>query len=73
MSDLINLANASSAARVAIDIPSGLDATSGLPATPTFCAQATLTFVARKVGFDSLTAQQFLGHVEVLPIGIPLS
>ena len=72
MADFINLANASSAARVAIDIPSGLDATTGQPANPTFRAQATLTFVARKVGFDQPTAREVLGHVEVLPIGIPL-
>lgn len=72
MAEFINLANASSAPRVAIDIPSGLDATTGQPATPTFRAQATLTFVARKMGFDAPTAQDVLGHVEVLPIGIPV-
>ena len=72
MADFINLANAASAQRVAIDIPSGLDATTGQPANPTFHAQATLTFVARKVGFDAPTAHEVLGHVEVLPIGIPI-
>ncbi len=72
MSDLIRLANAASAARIAIDIPTGLDATTGQPAATTFQAEATLTFVARKPGFDVPAAQSYLGHVEVLPIGIPV-
>lgn len=72
LSDLIRLANASSALRVAIDIPSGLDAATGQAGNPTFQAHATLTFVARKVGFDLPSAQSCLGQVEVLPIGIPV-
>lgn len=72
MSDLIEMANQSKALRVAIDIPSGLDATTGMPAVPTFQAHSTLTFVARKIGFDQPTAQSCLGEVEVLPIGIPV-
>lgn len=71
-SNLIAMANAASGMRVAIDIPSGLDATTGQPATPTFAAQATLTFVARKIGFAAPAAQTCLGQVEVIPIGIPL-
>lgn len=72
MSELIELANRTAARRIAIDIPSGLDATTGQPAWPTFCAHDTLTFVARKVGFDMPTAKDVLGRVEVLPIGIPV-
>ncbi len=68
----IELANRSPAARVAIDIPTGLDATTGQPATITFRAQTTLTFVARKPGFDQPQAGPYLGLVEVLPIGIPV-
>lgn len=68
----IELANAASGKRIAIDIPTGLDADSGEPAQPTFRADATLTFVARKPGFDQPQAQEFLGEVSVLPIGIPL-
>ena len=71
MNDWIERANACSAKRIAIDIPSGLDATTGQPAQPTFRADATLTFVARKVGFQSAAAQEYLGTIEVLPIGIP--
>lgn len=72
ISELIAMANSSSATRIAIDIPSGLDATTGLPASPTFRADTTLTFVARKLGFDKPSAQECLGQVEVFPIGIPV-
>lgn len=68
----IELANSASAAwRIAIDIPTGLDAETGSVATCCFRADATLTFVARKPGFGSPLAQNVLGQVVVLPIGIP--
>lgn len=72
LSDWIELANQAKGVRIAIDIPSGLDATSGQPSATTFQAQATLTFVARKLGFATPAAQAYLGKVEVLPIGIPV-
>jgi NAD(P)H-hydrate epimerase len=69
--ELIRTAKASSARRFAIDIPSGLDTETGLPAEPTFHADVTLTFVAEKPCFRMPTARAFLGKVVVLPIGIP--
>lgn len=71
--DAIRLANESSAIRVAIDLPSGLDCDRGVPGEPTFRADHTLTFVAPKVGFDQPTAKPFVGQVTVLPIGVPAS
>jgi NAD(P)H-hydrate epimerase len=68
----IELANAASARRIAIDIPTGLDADAGDPAAVTLRAHHTLTFVARKPGFHQPQAQEFLGEVDVLPIGIPV-
>lgn len=68
----IELANAAPAKRIAIDIPTGLDADAGEPAAVTFRADHTLTFVARKPGFHHALAQEFLGEVSVLPIGIPV-
>lgn len=68
----IELANAASARRIAIDIPTGLDADSGEAAPVTFQAQHTLTFVARKPGFERPEAKKVLGEVHVMPIGIPL-
>ncbi|MFY7968974.1 MAG: NAD(P)H-hydrate epimerase [Pirellulaceae bacterium] len=71
MADAILEANRADALRVAIDLPSGLDADTGLAHQPTFVADRTYTFVAAKTGFDHPQAQGYLGAVEVLPIGIP--
>ncbi|XZE18852.1 NAD(P)H-hydrate epimerase [Pirellulaceae bacterium SH449] len=68
---LIRTSSAISARRFAIDIPSGLDTETGLPADPTFLADITVTFVAEKPCFRKPTARAFLGTVVVLPIGIP--
>ncbi|MEZ6088297.1 MAG: NAD(P)H-hydrate epimerase [Pirellulaceae bacterium] len=67
----IRRANARKAVRVAIDIPSGLDCDTGRPGIPCFHADHTCTFVAKKIGFDAISAQPFLGQVHVLPIGVP--
>lgn len=60
-----------SVVRVAIDVPSGLDADLGLANRPTFRADLTLTFVTSKIGFHQASAQPFLGDVEVVDIGVP--
>ncbi|MDR2704530.1 MAG: NAD(P)H-hydrate epimerase [Planctomycetaceae bacterium] len=54
---------------VAIDIPSGLDADTGLPNDPTILADYTLTFYASKIGFTKPEAAQYLGTVFVHDIG----
>ncbi|MFO0837432.1 MAG: NAD(P)H-hydrate epimerase [Phycisphaerae bacterium] len=70
---LVELANAMPRARrVAIDVPTGLDADHGEPHTPCFRADATVTFVAEKVGFEKPAARSFLGRVVVADIGVPL-
>jgi NAD(P)H-hydrate epimerase len=70
--ELIDLANAAlRARRVAIDLPSGLDADRGVVHEPCFRADATITFVAEKTGFSSAAARQVLGRVVVADIGIP--
>lgn len=72
MAELIALANAAPRAwRVAIDLPSGLDADRGTPAEPCFRADATLTFVAAKIGFEQPAARAVLGRVVVIDVGIP--
>jgi NAD(P)H-hydrate epimerase len=71
MADAILETNRADALRVAIDLPSGLDADTGRSHPPTFGADRTYTFVAAKTGFDHPQAQGYLGAVEVLPIGIP--
>jgi NAD(P)H-hydrate epimerase len=56
---------------VAVDIPSGLDCDSGLPAQHTIRATHTCTFVAPKPGFFAAGAQDFTGQVHVLDMGAP--
>jgi NAD(P)H-hydrate epimerase len=67
----IEAANASSAFRVAVDVPTGVDAETGQPGQPTFLPDATLTFVARKPAMAHLDSSQLFGEIAVLPIGVP--
>jgi len=72
LAELIHAINAAGKrAVVAIDLPSGLDCDSGAPAAATIRADLTITFVARKRGFDSPQGGAFLGRVEVADIGAP--
>ncbi len=56
---------------LAVDIPSGLDCDRGVPLGAAVRAVRTVTFVARKVGFDAPGAEAFTGPVEVISIGCP--
>ncbi|MCY3018748.1 MAG: NAD(P)H-hydrate epimerase [Planctomycetota bacterium] len=56
---------------VAVDVPSGLDCDTGVPANPTFRADVTVTFVAMKKGFLTMQAKPYLGRVVVASIGTP--
>jgi NAD(P)H-hydrate epimerase len=69
--EAIRRMNAASARKLAVDLPSGLDCDTGIPADPTFRADHTCTFVARKIGFDNPAAAEYLGKVHVLDIGAP--
>jgi hydroxyethylthiazole kinase-like uncharacterized protein yjeF len=72
LAGLIKSANAARRARrVAVDIPTGLDADSGEVHEPCFRADATVTFVAAKVGFAGVAARRVLGRVVVADIGVP--
>jgi hydroxyethylthiazole kinase-like uncharacterized protein yjeF len=72
MAALIELANtAPSARRIAIDLPSGLDAERGEVHEPCFRAEATVTMVAPKVGFLTPAGRQVVGRLIVVDIGLP--
>lgn len=72
IAELIRITNAvDHVRRIAIDIPSGLNADSGEVAEPCFHAHATVTFVAAKTGFDRRAAREVLGRVVVADIGVP--
>ncbi|MEM6689754.1 MAG: NAD(P)H-hydrate epimerase [Planctomycetota bacterium] len=57
--------------RVAIDVPTGLDADRGICEGIVFAADMTLTFVAPKTGFANPSAKSSLGIIEIVDIGLP--
>jgi NAD(P)H-hydrate epimerase len=67
----IEAINASARRVLAVDLPSGMDCDTGAPLGACVRATWTMTFVARKVGFDAPQAAQFTGEVHVAPIGVP--
>ncbi len=71
MDKLIEAANQIQCNKMAIDVPSGLDCQTGVPGVPTFKADLTCTFVAKKVGFKNQAAKPFLGNVRSISIRIP--
>ena len=56
---------------LALDLPSGLDADTGLPLGDAVRATATATFVAPKLGFGKDEANSYTGEVIVVDIGVP--
>jgi NAD(P)H-hydrate epimerase len=68
---LIRLANESTARRLAIDVPSGLDCDSGEVTDPTFEADHTCTFVASKPGLVAPQAASYVGELHIIDIGAP--
>ncbi|MGI9468630.1 MAG: NAD(P)H-hydrate epimerase [Rubripirellula sp.] len=69
--DLVQMANVHSGMRIAIDIPTGLDCDTGEASHPTLLADHTITFVAEKVGFKKNNADDYVGVVHVVGIGVP--
>jgi hydroxyethylthiazole kinase-like uncharacterized protein yjeF len=69
--EAIDRMNASGIPILAVDLPSGLDCDTGVPARHTIRAVHTCTFVAAKPGFFVPGAKQFVGQVEVIDIGVP--
>ncbi len=63
--------NAADAKVVAVDIPSGFNCDSGTPSHCTVCADITVTFVARKIGFNMPDSAKYTGQVHVVDIGAP--
>jgi NAD(P)H-hydrate epimerase len=56
---------------LAIDLPSGLDADTGLPLGECVKATKTVTFVAEKIGFANPVSKQYTGEIIVGDIGCP--
>jgi len=68
---LIEVLNACPLPKIACDLPSGLDCDTGAPLGAAVRAVRTVTFVARKKGFDAPLSRQYTGLVDVVPIGCP--
>jgi NAD(P)H-hydrate epimerase len=68
---LITAANAHTAPVLAVDLPSGLDARTGIPYNPCIRADATLTLALPKTGLLAPAARSVAGDLAVADIGIP--
>jgi NAD(P)H-hydrate epimerase len=68
---VITAINASHKRVLAMDLPSGLDCDTGQPLGCAVRASETVTFVARKLGFDQPAAAAWIGRVHVVEIGVP--
>jgi ADP-dependent NAD(P)H-hydrate dehydratase / NAD(P)H-hydrate epimerase len=63
--------NRAEAPVVSVDMPSGVDASSGVVSGAAVCARATVTFHAAKPGVWIAPGKTHAGEVEVVDIGIP--
>lgn len=71
VADLIRVVNDSPAPILAIDLPSGLDATTGEPGDPCIRAAATLTLALPKSGLLTPAGLSVAGDLTVADIGVP--
>lgn len=68
---LISFANKSQRPILAVDLPSGLDADTGQPYTPTIKAYATITLALPKVGLLAKKAKDYLGDLYLADLSVP--
>ena len=71
MAGAIDAVNAAHAPVVSVDVPSGVDASSGVVAAPAVRASVTVTFHAAKPGLWIRPGKAHAGVVETIDIGIP--
>lgn len=69
--DAVDAINALPCPRVALDIPTGVDADTGRILGRAVRADLTVTFGAAKIGHWSYPGRAMRGRLEVVPIGIP--
>lgn len=69
---MIKRANDSRVPILAVDMPSGLDATSGEPGNPCVKADTTVTFGLPKAGFLNPNSRKFVGVLYLADISFPL-
>ena len=71
LAGLIRGANLSRASTLAVDLPSGLDATTGEPGSPCIKADSTVTLGLPKTGFLNPEARDYVGTLYVADISFP--
>jgi hydroxyethylthiazole kinase-like uncharacterized protein yjeF len=69
--ELVEWLNALQLPRLAVDIPSGLDAGRAHPIGPAIRADATVTFAAPKLAHLLLPAASWVGELSVADLGVP--
>ena len=69
--DLIRWANGQGAPVLSLDIPSGLDATTGIAFTPCVRGTATMTLALPKEGLRAADAGQYVGELYLADISVP--
>jgi NAD(P)H-hydrate epimerase len=67
----IESANNSGKPILALDAPSGLDATTGIPGNPCIKAAATLTLALPKTGLLTRQAKNYVGELYLADISVP--
>lgn len=68
---LIDCMNATDAARCALDVPSGLNADTGICLGAAVRADVTVTFIADKRGLHTGRSADYVGSVESATLGLP--
>ena len=71
VADWIGQVNASGSSVLALDSPSGLDTTTGIPGNPCVRATATLTLALPKTGLLAPEAIPFVGDLYLADISVP--
>ena len=69
--EIAEMINSDIAVKISLDIPSGVDAATGLAAKNAVKANFTVAFEAAKPGHLLLPGKEFCGTTEVVDIGIP--
>lgn len=69
--DVIERVNGAPVPVIAVDLPSGVDGSTGLVRGAAFAADRTVTFMTRKPGHLLVPGRELCGTLEVFDIGIP--